>query len=35
MQKMSKAIDEVRAAEVKQLKADGYEPVLKGSAGCC
>lgn len=31
MQKMSKAIDEVRAAEVKQLKADGYEPVLAGS----
>jgi transposase len=31
MQKMSKAIDEVRAAEVKQLQADGYEPVLAGS----
>lgn len=30
MQKMSKAIDKVRAAEVKQLKADGYEAVLKG-----
>ena len=30
MQKMSKAMDEVRAAEVKQLKADGYEEVLKG-----
>jgi len=30
MQKMSKAIDKVRAAEVKQLKADGYEPLLKG-----
>ena len=30
MQKMSKAIDKVRAAEVKQLKADGYEEVLKG-----
>lgn len=26
---MSKAIDEVRAQEVKTLKADGYEPVLK------
>ena len=30
MQKMSKAIDKVRAAEVKQLKADSYEEVLKG-----
>jgi transposase len=31
MQKMSKAIDEVRAAEVKQLKQDGYEPIHKGA----
>ena len=31
MQRMNKAIDQVRAAEVKQLKADGYEPVLKNS----
>ena len=30
MQKLSKAIDKVRAAEVKQLKADGYEEVLTG-----
>jgi transposase len=30
MQKLSKAIDKVRAAEAKQLKADGYEEVLKG-----
>jgi transposase len=30
MQKMSKAIDNVRAAEVKQMLADGYEPILKG-----
>ncbi|TWU44127.1 Transposase [Novipirellula aureliae] len=30
MQKMSKAIDKVRAAEVKQLKADGFEAMLKG-----
>ncbi len=30
MQRMNKAIDKVRAAEVKQLKAQGYEP-LKGS----
>jgi transposase len=29
MAKMNKAIDEVRAAEAKRLKADGYEPVLK------
>jgi transposase len=34
MQKMNKAIDEVRAAEVKRLKADGYEPVLKHSRWC-
>ena len=31
MQKMSKAIDKVRAEEVKQLKADGYEPILTRS----
>lgn len=31
MQKMSKAIDKVRAAEVKRLLADGFEPVLKGA----
>ena len=30
MQKMGKAIDKVRAAEVKQLKADGYEAILTG-----
>ncbi len=29
MAKMSKAIDEVRAAEAKELVAKGYEPVLK------
>jgi len=29
MAKRNKAIDEVRAAEVKRLKQDGYEPVLK------
>jgi transposase len=29
MAKMNKAIDEVRAAEARRLKADGYEPVLK------
>ena len=31
MQRIGKAIDKVRAAEVKQLEADGYEPLLKGS----
>ena len=30
MQKFSKALDKVRAAEVKQLEADGYEPYLTG-----
>jgi transposase len=34
MTHMSKAIDEVRAKEVKRLKADGYEPVLKGTRYC-
>ncbi len=31
MAQMNKALDEVRAAEVKRLKADGHEPVLKHS----
>lgn len=31
MQRLGKAINDVRAAEVKQLKRDGYEPVLKGA----
>jgi transposase len=31
MQRINKAINDVRAAEVKQLKQDGYEPVLNGS----
>lgn len=30
----SKAIDEVRAEEVRRLKANGQEPVLKGSRWC-
>ena len=30
-QKLSKAIDKVRAAEAKQLKAEGRQPVLKNS----
>jgi transposase len=34
MQKMNKAIDEVRAARPEQMKADGYEPVLKHSRWC-
>lgn len=31
VQRMNKALDKVRAAEVKQLLADGYEPILKGA----
>jgi len=31
MSQMSKAIDEVRAKEAKELNSQGYEPVLKGS----
>jgi transposase len=31
MQRIGKALNDVRAAEVKQLKADGYEPILKGA----
>jgi transposase len=31
MQRIGKAINDVRAAEVKQLKADGYEPILTGA----
>jgi transposase len=34
MAKMNKAIDEVRAAEAKRLKRDGYEQVLKHSRWC-
>jgi transposase len=34
MQKMNKAIDEVRAGEARQLKADGYESVLTHSRWC-
>lgn len=32
--KLNKAIDEVRAAEAKELAAEGYEPVLKHSRWC-
>ncbi len=31
VQRINKAIDEVRAAEVKQLERDGYQPVLTGA----
>jgi transposase len=34
MQKLNKAIDEVRASESKQMAADGYEPILKHSRWC-
>ena len=34
MRLMSKAIDEVRRAEAKQMEQDGYEPVLKHSRWC-
>jgi transposase len=34
MAKMNKAIDEVRAAEARQLKTDGYEPILKHTRWC-
>jgi transposase len=34
MAKMNRAIDEVRAAEAKQLKQDGYEPILQHSRWC-
>lgn len=34
MAKMNKAIDEVRAAEAKRLKQDGYEQVFKHSRWC-
>ncbi|MGE0759164.1 MAG: ISL3 family transposase [Pirellulaceae bacterium] len=34
MAKMNRAIDEVRAAEAKQLQRDGYEPILKHSRWC-
>ena len=34
MQKFGKALDKIRAQEVKRLKADGNEPVLKNSRWC-
>ena len=32
--RLNKAVDEVRAAEARRLKEDGYEPVLKHSRWC-
>jgi len=34
MARLNKAIDKIRAAEARRLKADGYEPVLKHSRWC-
>jgi transposase len=34
MKQLSEAIDDIRAAEAKRLKQDGYEPVLKRSRWC-
>jgi transposase len=34
MKQLGQAIDDVRAGEVKRLKHDGYEPVLKHSRWC-
>jgi transposase len=34
MKQLGKAIDDVRAAEAKRLRHDGYEPVLKHSRWC-
>ncbi len=34
VQKMNKAVDKVRAEETRQMKRDGYEPILKHSRWC-
>ena len=34
MKKMNEAIDKVRREEVRCLKSDGYEPILKHSRWC-
>lgn len=34
MQTMNKKVDRVRAEETRQLKSDGYEPILTGSRWC-
>jgi len=31
---LNKALDEVRASEYRQMKEDGYEPILKKSRWC-
>jgi transposase len=32
--KVNQALDDIRSAEARRLKADGYEPVLKKSRWC-
>ncbi len=34
MQTMNEKVDKVRAQELRQLKAEGYEPILKHSRWC-
>lgn len=34
MQRLGKAIDQVRAGEARRMKADGYEPILKHARWC-
>jgi len=34
VQRINKAIDDVRATEAKKLQADGHEPLLKGARWC-
>lgn len=34
IQRVNRAIDEVRAGEARKLQADGYQPVLKGARWC-
>ena len=34
MKQFGKALDKIRASEVRQLKSDGYEPILKKSRWC-
>ena len=34
MKQFGKALDEIRASEVKQLERDGYEPILRKSRWC-
>jgi len=32
--KVNKAVDDVRASEARQLRRDGYEPILKHTRWC-